>query len=358
MRKANAGAEATLSVDIVRIADAEQLRRVAGGDERVIVGADVPSPVGATRVERVSAQAAKGRDREWIGLDRQSPQQFDRVDSIVVTAELAGEKDREFPAPWWAGGTPARPVLRITRIGGRAEAAAIAAGMAAAYARAGMMERGGTAEARVRSFVTTHMVGRADGAAELLGDSLGETFEAPLGARFEVEIGQAGACVRVVSPGIPTREDARDIAGLLAVARHYVEAGDEGAQRNRTRDADGRAVPGDSPRAASWSLWDAVFTAAEGITTERITNVTIDQLAHAAHESYGRRVPAGQADAGALMRWSDSAGVGDGGAVITRTPDELVDRIDRVREAMLVVAGGIAVTDSTGSADPRPAGTP
>ena len=329
-----------LSADVVRIADAEQLRRVAAaGGVQVIVGSDDPRRVGARRVERVTAQAVQGRDRERIGLDLQSPKQFDRVDSLVVTAELAGTEAREFSVRWWAGGTPARPVLRITQVGGRQAAAEIASDMVAAYTLAGMMEHGGAAEAGVRAFVITHMVGRADGAVELLRSSIGKLSGLPLGARFEIEIGQTGARLRVMAPGIPTPEDAREIADLLTVARHYAEAGDGAAQRNRTRDADGRVVAGDSPRAASWSLWDAVFTAARGSATERIPNLAVDQLAHAADPDYGARVPAGRADASALMRWSDWAEATADGTVVTRTVDDLVERIDRVREAMLVASG-------------------
>ena len=98
-------------------------------------------------------------------------------------------------------------------------------------------------------------------------------------------------------------------------------------------------VAGDSPRAASWSLWDAVFAAARGIATERITNLAIDQLAHAAGQNYQGRLPAGSADSAALMRWSDWAGTTGDGTVLTRTVDELVERIERVREAMLAAAG-------------------
>ena len=331
-----------LSADVVRIADAEQLRRVAAaGDVQVIVGSDDHLDAGARRVERVTAQAVQGRDRERIGLDLQSPKQFDRVASIVVTAEIDGAEVREFSAQWWAGGTPARPVLRIAGVGGPQVAADIASDMAAAYARAGMMERSGAAADRVLAFVTTHMVGRAEGAAALLRDPIEKLSGLPLGARFEIEIGQTGPRVRVMSPGIPTPDDAREIANLLTVARHYVEAGDGAARRNRTRDAGGLVVAGDSPRAVSWSLWDAVFSAARGSATERITNLAVDQLAHAAGQDYGVRVPAGPADAAGLMRWSDWAEVTGDGTVVTRTIDELIERIDRVREAMLVVAGAL-----------------
>ena len=340
----------TFYAKVAHVPDAVQLdhvRGLAGNDPdariRVVaIADDKPDSDPRFTIERVTTHAVRAGARERVALNLMA-QPFAQVDEIVVDVELADGEHLNGRTRWWAGGTPNSPVLRLTGGSGRQLAEEIGFGMCRVYVDAGLLiaEEDGDDATRICAFVDSHVVGRVNGAATQLGALAAELADdTPDGAEIRISFNHGRRPrVDVALPGRPSRRDAGAIAEVLEAAREYALAGDPDARRNQARDAQGKPVLFSAPEAASWGIVEAVFAAGAAVgADDRITNMALDQVAHAARRDYDQSVPASHPDSTELNTWARWSAPGPDGTVRTRTSAEIVERIDRAREAMLRLA--------------------